>query len=41
MFKFLLNCFCIGVGLPEIQIFNSVSRSRCPAVSTLKWVMLL
>ncbi len=41
MFRFLLNRFWIGTGLPEIQTFNSASRSKCPAVSTLKWVILL
>jgi hypothetical protein len=41
MLSFLLNCFCTGVDEPEIQIFSSASRSKVPAVSMLKCVMLL
>jgi hypothetical protein len=41
MFSCLLNRFWIGTGLPEIQTLSYASRSKWPAVSTLKWVMLL
>jgi hypothetical protein len=36
----LVKVFSMGVGVPEIQIFSSASRSKVPAVSTAKWVML-
>ena len=40
MLNFLLNVFWMGAAVPDIQIFNSASRSNVPAVSTLKCVML-
>ena len=40
MLSFLLNCFCNGAAVPDIQILSSASRSKVPAVSMLKCVML-
>jgi hypothetical protein len=31
-----VNVRWIGSGVPDIQIFSSASRSKCPAVSTAK-----
>ena len=36
----LVKVFWIGTELPETQIFSSASRSKVPAVSTAKCVML-
>ena len=36
IFKLLLNCFCIGCGIPESHILSSASKSKFPAVSILK-----
>jgi hypothetical protein len=30
----------MGAAVPEIQILSSASRSKVPAVSIVKWVML-